>query len=234
MGDYSRDIYILGAVRTLRSFSFGYVAFLLPLYLKYVGFSYEMIGIYTLIATLSSAVLTLASGWLGDLYSRRKALAIMSLLPAGTYAIALSTRNYAALMASAAFGLTMNPIGGGSGGGPVAPLQTAMVASRVGPEARTKVYSYLMMAAIASALAGSAFSGAVMRASRGYYLELFSIALAITVGTSALVLLVSEEPDRAHRPASAVPRRSAKNIGKVSLAGLFGSLGLGMLTSSPP
>lgn len=234
MDRVSRDIYILGAVRTLRSFSFGYVAFLLPLYLKHVGFSYEMIGLYTLIATISSAVLTLVSGWLGDLYSRRKALAIMSLLPAGTYAAVLLTKNHAVLMASAAFGLTMSPMGGGSGGGPVAPLQTAMVASRVSQEARTRIYSYLMMAAIVSALAGSAFSGTVMRLSQAYYLELFMIALLITVSTAALVLLVSEEPDRSQRPSSAVPRRSARNIGKVSLAGLFGSLGLGMVMSLLP
>ena len=238
LGRYARDIYVLGAVRVLRSFTFGYIAFVLPLYLEHIGFRPEGIGLYALIATVSSAALTLASGWLGDLYSRRRTLAVVSLLPAGTYSILLATRQEPIVMASAAFGLTLSPMGGGSGGGPVAPLQTAMVASRVGAAERTRVYSMLTMASILSALAGSAFSGAVIRAYRAdYYQVLLLLALVVTVSTSGLVLAISEEADRlatASSRRSVLPRRSATNIGKVSLAGMMGSLGLGLVMALIP
>ena len=232
-GRAERDLWILGTIRVARSFSFGYVAFLLPLYLRHAGLTDAMIGLYALLATLSSALLTLASGYLGDLYSRKWTLMWVSLLPVGTYSIVLSgSRSVSLLMASSAFGLTLSPMGGGAGGGPVAPLQTAMVASRASGLRRTRIYSTLSSLSIVSALAGGAASSVVIRLMpRSYYHLLFLLALAIALGTTALVPLISDEPDRALRQprAGVLPRRSARNVGKVSLAGMMGSLGLGMV-----
>lgn len=226
----NKDIFLLGVTRVIRSFSFGYIAFLLPLYLKAVGFSVELIGAYALIATISSSILVLISGFLGDIYSRKKTLLIMSALPIFAMAIVIMTKSIPILFISSVFGLTFSAMGGGAGGGPVAPLQTAMVASRV-KDNRTMIYSYLTTAATFSAIAGGFFSSYVIQTVRDYFHFLFEISL-ILMGLSLIaIFMISEEPDKPKERAniSILPKRSAKNITKVAVSGLFGSLGLGMV-----
>ncbi|MCY0859749.1 MAG: MFS transporter [Sulfolobaceae archaeon] len=226
----NRDIFLLGITRVIRSFSFGYIAFLLPLYLKAMGFSVELIGLYALVATISSSILVIISGFLGDIYSRKKTLLIMSALPIFAMIILISTKSIPLLFASSVFGLTFAAMGGGAGGGPIAPLQTAMVASRV-KEGRTKVYSYLTTAATFSAIAGGFFSSYVIQTVKDYYHVLFTLALALMTASLIAVALISEEPDKVPNVVkrSVLPKKSARNITKVAVSGMFGSLGLGMI-----
>ncbi|MGC9183728.1 hypothetical protein [Caldisphaera sp.] len=112
---YMKDIYLLALVRSIRSFSFGYIAFLLPLYLKFIGFSTTLVGFYALAATISSSILVLISGYLGDLYSRKKTLIIMSFLPAIAYIILIISHNIIIAFLSSMFGLSLSPMGGGAG-----------------------------------------------------------------------------------------------------------------------
>ena len=89
-----KQIPLLGLIRGLRSFYFGYIAFLIPLFLVHIGFSTIYVGIYALVATISSSVLVLLSGFMGDLYSRKKTLLLMSVLPAFIFISFLFTRNF--------------------------------------------------------------------------------------------------------------------------------------------
>ena len=68
----NKDIKILIITRVIRNFYFGYLTFILPLYLRYVGFSYVEVGLYALVATVSSSILVIISGFFGDLYGRKK------------------------------------------------------------------------------------------------------------------------------------------------------------------
>ncbi|WP_292320067.1 MFS transporter [Caldisphaera sp.] len=227
---YMKDIYLLALVRSIRSFSFGYIAFLLPLYLKFIGFSTTLVGFYALAATISSSILVLISGYLGDLYSRKKTLIIMSFLPAIAYIILIISHNIIIAFLSSMFGLSLSPMGGGAGGGPVAPLQTAMVASRTNKEERTKIYSYLTMIAIIMAMSGSFLSSYIIKAfPKNYYYYLFDIAIALSLFSIILLFFISEKPDKFNYKADFMPKKSAKNISKVAIAGLFGSLGLGIV-----
>lgn len=79
-----RQIPLLGAIRGLRSFYFGYIAFLIPLFLKQVGFSVVEIGIYALVATIASSGLVLLSGFMGDLLQQEEDTA-HNVWPAGLY-----------------------------------------------------------------------------------------------------------------------------------------------------
>ncbi len=223
------DINILMITRVLRNFYFGYLSFLLPLFLRFHGFSYIDVGLYALLTTLSSSVLVLISGFLGDLYSRKKMLVIMSSLSIFFLIIVLFTTNYTLLMVSSVFGITLSGIGGGAGGGPIAPLINAMVADRVKVR-RTRVYSSLTSLGIFSAVFGSLLSAVISAKYANYFTILFTVALVLSVVSVILTMSISEwKVERAPQKKKVLPTKSGKNIMYISFAGAFGSLGLGII-----
>lgn len=223
--------------RALRSFSFGYVGFILPLYLHFAGMSYVLIGLYALVATVASAMLSLMSGFFGDFYGRRRMLLILSLMFPLMMSILIFERSLTALFFTSLLGVSFTGgIGGGSGGGPIAPLQTSLLADMTTDDERTGVFSRIMSMAVISALAGSAFSGLVSLffAGRHYYLFLFAVGLITSVISFLFVLLMRFE-DRVPESGSPIaPRRSSHGISRIAISGLFGSLGLGMITPFIP
>ncbi|MGC8681204.1 MAG: hypothetical protein ACP5R3_04700 [Thermoplasmata archaeon] len=74
-------------------------------------------------------------------------LIIMSSMSIYLLLILLLTQNSIILFISAVFGVSFSGVGGGAGGGPVAPLINALIAERVKNE-RTKVYSLLTSAGL--------------------------------------------------------------------------------------
>ncbi|WP_243675277.1 hypothetical protein [Vulcanisaeta distributa] len=108
-----RDIALLITSRAIRSLAFGYLTFIIPLYLKSIGFSATLIGLYFLVASISSATLVLISGFLGDLIGRRDALIIMSSLFMISMAIFSATNNKALLFITSVLGTTTGSAGGG-------------------------------------------------------------------------------------------------------------------------
>ncbi len=227
-----RQIPLLGAIRGLRSFYFGYIAFLIPLFLKQVGFSVVEIGIYALVATIASSGLVLLSGFLGDLYSKKKTLLIMSGLPALIFVTFLLTHNFVLLFLTSVLGITFSAIGGGAGGGPVAPILTAFVADKVSSASRTWVYSALMLVSIISAIAGSSTSAVFERYVSDYYTDLFAIALALNIASLFLTLFLEDTKIRRvkGKRAQIIPKNSGRNIAKIGLSGAMGSVGLGVIT----
>jgi MFS family permease len=227
-----RQIPILGAIRGLRSFYFGYVAFLIPLFLKHVGFSVVEIGIYALIATIASSGLVLVSGFLGDLYSRKKTLLLMSAFPLFIFIAFLATRNFALLFLTSIFGITFSAIGGGAGGGPVAPILTAFVADKVTSERRTWTYSTLMIVSIVSAIGGSSLSAVLEKYVVDYYTILFLLAALLNFSSLILILFLEDTKlkKREDGKREIMPRNSGKNIIKLALSGALGSVGLGIIT----
>jgi len=237
----NRDIFLLGFIRVIRSFSFSYIAFILPIYLRAVGFSVELVGVYAFLATLSSSLLLVLSGFLGDLYSRRKTLLLVMGLPVLAYTIFILTTSKTELLLTSLLGLSLSGMGGGAGGGPVAPLQTAMVASRVGGGRwRTSVYSYFTAFSTISAVGGGFFSSYIISTfPHGYARLLFITALALNIVSILGVWFVSEEPDARERVntksgRAILPRKSAGSASRIALAGAFGSVGLGMVTPLMP
>lgn len=114
---FNRNVSIIALGRVLRSFYFGFVAFILPLYLKHIGFSVVQIGLYALVATVASSVLVLLSGFLGDLISRKKTYIAMSSLSFFLFLILLTTTDHAIVFLSSIFGMTFSAMGGGGAGG---------------------------------------------------------------------------------------------------------------------
>lgn len=228
-----RQIPILGVIRGLRSFYFGYISFLIPLFLKSIGYSYVEVGLYALVATIASAALVLVSGFMGDLYSKKKTLLIMSGLPALIFITFLFTHNFIITFITALFGISFSAIGGGAGGGPVAPIMTAFVADKVSSSGRTRIYSILMIVSIVSAIAGSSVSSVFEKYISDYYAYLFSLALILNLISIGLTFLLEDTKIRKREVGEkrdVIPTKSGMNILKIGLSGALGSAGLGVVT----
>ncbi len=226
-----KQIPLLGAIRAMRSFYFGYIAFLIPLFLVHIGFSTIYVGIYALVATVASSVLVLLSGFLGDLYSRKKTLLIMSALPAFIFISFLVTRNFIIIFATSLLGITFSAIGGGAGGGPIAPILTAFVADKTVPGNRTRIYSLLMIVSIVSAIGGSSTSAVLEKYIPNYFQVLFILALVLNISSIVLTMFLEDtKMEKRESRAPIMPTESSSNIMKIALSGAFGSVGLGIIT----
>jgi MFS family permease len=223
----NKDIKILIITRVIRNFYFGYLTFILPLYLRYVGFSYVEVGLYALVATVSSSILVIISGFFGDLYGRKKMLIIMSSLSIYLFIILILTKNPIYLFLSSIFGISFSGIGGGAGGGPIAPLINALVAERVSDE-RTMVYSTLTSLGTFSSVAGGIFSAIISSELANFYMILFIVGLLLAI-ISTIITFFMENLHKKMEEKKILPLKSGKNIMLISMAGMFGSLGLGIV-----
>lgn len=225
-----KDISLILASRILRNFYFSYISFLLPIYFRFIGFSYIYIGLYVLISTISSSILVLISGFLGDLYSRKNMLIIMSSLTIIFFGILLLAHDFLIIFLSSLLGISMSATGGGSGGGPVAPLINAMVADRI-RENRTSIYSLLSSSGTFSGVLGGFASYFIISDFEDYYRILFSLGLVLAVISTIVIIFIHEDrkTGRVTHEKKIIPVKSGKRILMISLAGGFGSLGLGII-----
>ena len=231
-----RDVNLLIASRAIRSLAFGYLTFVVPLYLKAVGFPTVLIGLYFFVAAISSAALVLVSGFLGDLIGRRDALMIMSSLFIASMTMFSMTSNKVLLFITSVFGTaTGSAGGGGAGGGPVAPLQTSLLADYTEPIERTRVFSLTTSLSLLSSFLGSVISYVILNLGLGD-INLFRLSLALSIASLALLVLVRRDKPRIKTLGinNVLPRRSSRPITRIAIAGSLGSLGLGMVTPLLP
>ncbi|MCL5677818.1 MAG: MFS transporter [Candidatus Thermoplasmatota archaeon] len=225
-------IRMLLGYRISRSFAFGYVSFVLPLYLRFIGMSYIDIGIYALVATIASAALSTVSGFLGDFYGRRRMLILLSLLFPAMMMLLLTLHSIPDIFITSLLGVSFTGgIGGGSGGGPIAPLQTSLLADLTTDESRTRSFGLLMSGAVFAALAGSLFSTAVSAFTfrQEYFRILFLTGLVFSIASFLFIFLMKFSDKPAEKGSAVVPVKSAHGIGRIALSGLFGSVGLGLI-----
>lgn len=232
----NRNVKVLVASRVIRSFSFGYLSFIIPLYLKSIGLNPVLIGLYFMINAISSSLLVLAAGFLGDLYGRRDTLIAMSSLFTISMLIYSVTTNKLAIFITSILGTTGGGgPGGGAGGGPVTPLQTSLLADNTSSVERTRVYSITTAASTASSLAGAASSYLLLSIGLGD-LFLFRLSTVLSVLSLLILLMVSRDKGRVKGISinQILPRRSSGPVIKIAIAGSLGSLGLGMVTPLLP
>ena len=147
---------LLGA-RGLRDFGDGFVAVLLPVYLKALGFSPLEVGALAGTALFGSALLTLAVGFLGVRYDHRLLLISSAGLMTAT-GVALSVVDSYALLLVVAFVGSVNPSGGSASS--FVPVEHAVLTREAADAERTKTFArYSLVGGLASA--GGALAAAM-------------------------------------------------------------------------
>jgi len=136
--------------RAIRDFGDGFIAILLPVYLRALGLSVFDVGVVATLALLGSALLTLAIGFLGARHDHRALLLAASALMAATGIAYAAASDYAVLLLVAFIG-TINPSGGSTS--IFVPLEHTVLSAAVSATERTRAFArYSLIGALAAAL----------------------------------------------------------------------------------
>ncbi len=139
------DIELILLSRILRSLSGGIITIVFPYFLlKDLHYSPFLLGIIYTLATVSTAFLSLASGYVADFWSQKHTLILTLLfLPLSSFIILVS-HNIILVFLAAILGGYTGTLAGGVTGGAAIPLMNALVSDIVSAQERVKVFSRLM------------------------------------------------------------------------------------------
>ena len=150
------DAQLILLMRGLRSLAYGMLAVLLSVSLSTEGFSPVAIGILITVSLAGDMVGTYVIGIAADGWGRRRALALLALLMAGTGVIFGLTNFYALLLVAAFFG-TLGITA--SETAPFLPIDQAMIAQITKPEHRTALFARYNLVASFSVAVGALSAG---------------------------------------------------------------------------
>ena len=143
-------------MRGLRQLSYGLLAVLLGVALADEGFSPLSIGMLITVSLVGDVVGTYVIGLVADTWGRRRMLALLSLLMAGTGVIFALVTNYPVLLVAAFFGTLGTSA---SETAPFLPIDQAMIAQVTTPERRTALFARYNLVASLSAAVGALVAG---------------------------------------------------------------------------
>jgi MFS family permease len=143
-------------MRGLRSLDYGLLAVLLGVALSGEGFSPVAIGILITVSLVGDMVGTYVIGITADSWGRRRTLAVLALLMAGTGVIFGLTNFYPVLLVTAFFG-TLGI--SASETAPFLPIDQAVIAHITKPERRTALFSHYNLIAAFSVAVGALAAG---------------------------------------------------------------------------
>ena len=150
------DARLILMMRGLRSLAYGLLAVLLGVALTDEGFSPVAIGILITVSLVGDMVGTYVIGLVADTWGRRRILALLSLLMAGTGAIFGLTTSYPVLLVAAFFGTLGTSA---SETAPFLPIDQAMIAQVTLPEHRTALFARYNLVASLSVAVGALAAG---------------------------------------------------------------------------
>jgi MFS family permease len=143
-------------MRGLRSLAYGLLAVLLGVALTDEGFSPIPIGILITVSLIGDMVGTYVIGLVADTWGRRRVLALLSLLMAGTGIVFGLTSSYPLLLIAAFFGTLGTSA---SETAPFLPIDQAMIAQVTLPERRTALFARYNLVASLSVAVGALAAG---------------------------------------------------------------------------
>src|SRR5258708_21245855 len=132
------DAGLILVMRGLRSLAYGLLAVILRIALAGEGFSPAAIGILITVSLVGDMVGTYVIGLVADTWGRRRTLALLSLLMAGTGVIFGLVTNYVVLLVAAFFGTLGTSA---SETAPFLPIDQAMIAHITLPDRRTALFA---------------------------------------------------------------------------------------------
>lgn len=229
-----QNIIYLFSSRVLRSFAAGFLAISFSLYLYDVlKMSFTLVGIIFAVGAVSTPLIALAVGVLGDRYGRKPVLLIdLSTLPVAVALILLSRSFWVLLLASAlgGFGVAGGLVGGGVGAS-VGPLITTLLAENTDEANRTTVFSINM---VLSTFAGAA--GAIM-VSFMQFRVLFELGLVLTAMSALMVIPLTERYARVgdrQKETTQLSERDKKFIKAFGITGILNGASQGFVTPFYP
>jgi MFS family permease len=143
-------------MRGLRSLAYGLLAVILGIVLAGEGFSPATIGILITVSLVGDMVGTYVIGLVADTWGRRRTLALLSLLMAGTGVIFGLVTSYVVLLMAAFFGTLGTSA---SETAPFLPIDQAMIAQITLPDRRTALFARYNLVASLSAAGGALLAG---------------------------------------------------------------------------
>ncbi len=179
------NVQLILVMRGLRSLAYGLLAVLLGVALADEGFSPAAIGVLITVSLVGDMVGTYVIGLVADTWGRRRALALLSLLMAGTGVIFGLVTSYPVLLVAAFFGTLGTSA---SETAPFLPIDQAILAQITLPERRTALFARYNLVASLSA-AGGALAAGLPALLMGIDLPLAS-GIRLLFGTYAVLGLV--------------------------------------------
>ena len=236
-----RTLRLLTIGRALRSFSQGYLGIIVPLYMTMLGYSVAQVGLFVTVWAGAGALLTVASGFLGDRYGRKPLLVTFSLFAAlAGLAFAFDAPLWVLLLAGAlgTIGRGGGPASGGAFG-PYYPVEQALIAERARDADRNRIFgAFSFFGAIAGA-AGTLVTHLPAAAARWQaaplpagYRDVFLLTTALGIAMTAVALALEES--RVSPRAGAVERRSLgrptlRLLGQFAITNATNGLAVGFL-----
>src|SRR5881398_166036 len=151
-----RSTQFILVLRGLRSLAYGFLAIILGVVLAGEGFSPVAIDVLITVSLVGDMVGTYVIGLVTDTWGRRRTLALLSLLMAGTGVIFGLVTSYPVLLVAAFFGTLGTSA---SETAPFLPIDQTMIAQVTTPEQRTSVFARYNLVASFSAAAGALAAG---------------------------------------------------------------------------
>jgi MFS family permease len=150
------DVQRILVMRGLRSLAYGLLSVVLAVALANAGFSPAAIGILITVSLVGDVLGTYIIGIAADAWGRRRALALLGVLMAGTGVIFGLSRSYLVLLGAAFFG-TLGI--SASETAPFLPIDQAMIAQVTEPGQRTALFARYNLVAAFSVAVGALGAG---------------------------------------------------------------------------
>ncbi|MFQ6030226.1 MAG: MFS transporter [Dehalococcoidia bacterium] len=154
----SRDARLIILARGIRTFAQSFIAVLLALYLKELGFSLFQIGAFLSVGVAGVAFFAFVVGLIAQRVGRRRLLVTFSLTSAAA-GLALFFMDHFLVLAVIAFLGSLSTGGGGGGESPAQPLEVASLPDTAPDAKRTELFALYGMVARGGTALGALAAG---------------------------------------------------------------------------
>jgi MFS family permease len=235
--DFQRDALILMTARGVRAFAFSYLGVIFTIYLSQLGFSTITVGLIVTTASTSSALLTFLWGYLSDRYGRKNILLLLATLTIFSNLIYIFFDHLIFIIVAVIIANVGSSGAGGQGGGPMNPVEQALLAEKCTAADRNKVFATNAFVGSMCGSLGALVSGLPqhLQETRGWQpIASYKPLFALTILFSLVLLYAYSRIDERHvyqpRQKKQLASKANKFVIKMSLLGMVDNLGGGLIS----